>query len=73
MGRAAGQLMLTLFNQAKAKCPSQRVFFSGYSQGAMVVHNVMGRLSADQAASVGVRSYLDFADARWLELELELY
>lgn len=35
-----------------SKCPDTQIVLSGYSQGAMLVHNTMGALSTTQAASV---------------------
>ncbi|KAG8623966.1 hypothetical protein KVT40_008942 [Elsinoe batatas] len=43
LGADGGPTMAQLGNQALAKCPGTKVVLSGYSQGAMVVHNAVGK------------------------------
>ncbi|KUI53587.1 Cutinase [Cytospora mali] len=45
---------------ALSKCPDTQIVLSGYSQGAMLVHNTMSSLTSTQAASVKVA--LTFGD-----------
>jgi thioesterase domain-containing protein len=40
--------MASLVEQALKQCPDTKVVLGGYSQGAMVVHNAAGKLSAGQ-------------------------
>jgi predicted esterase len=46
--------MAALVKTAKLQCPSSKIVLSGYSQGAMVVHNALksGVSSADVAGTV---------------------
>lgn len=44
--------MIADVQAALAKCPSTQIVLTGYSQGAMLVHNTMSSLTATQAASV---------------------
>jgi cutinase len=46
--------MASLVNQALSQCPSTKIALSGYSQGAMVVHNAVAQqgLSASQISAV---------------------
>ncbi|KAF2440484.1 carbohydrate esterase family 5 protein [Karstenula rhodostoma CBS 690.94] len=39
MGASGGPEMAKLVKAAKSQCPGSKIFVSGYSQGAMVVHN----------------------------------
>ncbi|KAL2869125.1 cutinase [Aspergillus lucknowensis] len=48
MGAAGGPQMASLVSQALKQCPKTKVVLGGYSQGAMVVHNAAGKLSAGQ-------------------------
>lgn len=43
-GGAGTQAMLSVAQQALAKCPDTKLVLSGYSQGAMLVHNTAGRM-----------------------------
>ncbi|ROV86824.1 hypothetical protein VSDG_10152 [Cytospora chrysosperma] len=44
--------MVADVTKALTKCPDTQIVLSGYSQGAMLVHNTMHKLSSTQAASV---------------------
>ncbi|KAJ0417597.1 cutinase-domain-containing protein [Aspergillus carlsbadensis] len=48
LGAAGGPEMASLVEQALKQCPDTKVVLGGYSQGAMVVHNAAGKLSAGQ-------------------------
>ncbi|ROW03065.1 hypothetical protein VMCG_05746 [Cytospora schulzeri] len=52
--------MVADVQSALSKCPNTQIVLSGYSQGAMLVHNTMSSLSAAQAAKVKVA--LTFGD-----------
>ncbi|KAF4555314.1 Cutinase-like protein 3 [Elsinoe fawcettii] len=55
LGADGGPTMAQLGNQALKNCPGTKVVLSGYSQGAMVVHNAVSRsgfASANVAAAV---------------------
>jgi hypothetical protein len=39
LGLPGGMVARDMLNQAAEKCPTSKIFLSGYSQGAMVVHN----------------------------------
>lgn len=54
MGASGGKTMASLVQIAKSKCPSTKIVLSGYSQGAMVVHNALqqGVAGADIAGAV---------------------
>ncbi|KAK5126991.1 hypothetical protein LTR85_008350 [Meristemomyces frigidus] len=54
LGRSGGPTMAKLAQQALSECPNTKVVLSGYSQGAMVVHNALGSLSSGDVASVVV-------------------
>ena len=54
MGGSGGPTMVSLAQQAKSKCPNTKVVLSGYSQGAMVVHNSLGKLDGADVAAVVV-------------------
>ncbi|OAG13569.1 cutinase, partial [Alternaria alternata] len=43
LGGDGGQKMADLVKQAKSQCPDTKVIVSGYSQGAMVVHNAFSK------------------------------
>jgi cutinase len=50
-GADGGKKMADLVSQALSQCPSTKIIVSGYSQGAMVVHNAFQTgLSADKVA-----------------------
>lgn len=53
LGRAGGEIAVKQFGEATALCPGARVFLSGYSQGAMVMHNAVKSTSVDKA-KIGV-------------------
>lgn len=44
--------MIADVQEALSKCPDTQIVLSGYSQGAMLVHNTMGALNTTAAASV---------------------
>jgi cutinase len=51
MGADGGKKMADLVAQALTQCPSTKIVISGYSQGAMVVHNAFKNgLTADKVA-----------------------
>lgn len=51
-GGAGTQAMVKAVTDALSSCPDTQVVLSGYSQGAMLVHNTMSTLAADAAAKV---------------------
>lgn len=51
-GGAGTQAMVKAVTDALASCPDTQIVLSGYSQGAMLVHNTMNNLDAGQAAKV---------------------
>lgn len=53
-GGAGTQAMVALVQKAIQKCPSTQIILSGYSQGAMLVHNTMSKLDATQAKNIKV-------------------
>lgn len=59
LGADGGPTMAALVKQALSQCPSTKVVLSGYSQGAMVVHNAAGSLTSGQF--VGGESINPFA------------
>ncbi|EUC30726.1 carbohydrate esterase family 5 protein [Bipolaris zeicola 26-R-13] len=51
LGGDGGEKMAALVKQAKSLCPNTKVIVSGYSQGAMVVHNAFNKgLSAEDVS-----------------------
>lgn len=54
MGAAGGPAMAEQVKAAKSKCPNTKIVLSGYSQGAMVVHNAFkqGVAAGDVAGAV---------------------
>ncbi|KAI9734902.1 MAG: hypothetical protein M1834_001982 [Cirrosporium novae-zelandiae] len=54
LGANGGPVMVKLVKEALSQCPNTKIAISGYSQGAMVVHNAAGSLSADQVDAVVV-------------------
>jgi cutinase len=54
LGGDGGQTMADLVKAAKAQCPDSKIIMSGYSQGAMVVHNAFskGVTASDVAGTV---------------------
>ena len=53
LGRAGGDIAVRQFGEAAALCPDARIHLSGYSQGAMVMHNAVRSASVDKA-KIGV-------------------
>lgn len=51
-GGAGTQAMVKLTTDTLASCPDTQIVLSGYSQGAMLVHNTMNNLDATQSAKV---------------------
>ncbi|KAG8170201.1 hypothetical protein KVR01_000946 [Diaporthe batatas] len=51
-GGAGTQAMVKAVADALAACPDTQIVLSGYSQGAMLVHNAMNSLDAAQAGKV---------------------
>jgi cutinase len=47
-----GPKMAALIKTALAQCPSSKIVVSGYSQGAMVVHNALGKASSQVSGAV---------------------
>jgi len=60
LGLPGGMVARDILNQAAAKCPTSKIFMSGYSQGAMVVHN--GIAYATETARKRVAGVLVFGD-----------
>lgn len=54
LGRPGGEIAKKLIEESVTKCPNARIFLSGYSQGAMVMHNAVTGTSAANKAKVGV-------------------
>lgn len=54
LGRPGGEIAVRQFGEAAALCPNARIFLSGYSQGAMVMHNAVRSTSVDKS-KIGVR------------------
>ncbi|PVI00685.1 carbohydrate esterase family 5 protein, partial [Periconia macrospinosa] len=54
MGAAGGPAMAESVKAARSKCPNSKIVLSGYSQGAMVVHNAFrqGVSSTDVSGAV---------------------
>ncbi|KAK7429567.1 hypothetical protein QQZ08_003946 [Neonectria magnoliae] len=50
--KAGTEKMASLVEEAMKKCPETQVVVSGYSQGAMLVHNAAKSLSADVAGKI---------------------
>ncbi|KAH7065428.1 cutinase [Macrophomina phaseolina] len=51
-GGAGTQAMVADVQKAVQKCPDTQIVLSGYSQGAMLVHNTANKLAGDQASKV---------------------
>ncbi|CAM1510474.1 Fc.00g008090.m01.CDS01 [Cosmosporella sp. VM-42] len=49
---AGSKKMASLVQEAFAKCPNTKVVMSGYSQGAMLVHNAAKQLPADVTGKI---------------------
>ncbi|EGU80086.1 hypothetical protein FOPG_01419 [Fusarium oxysporum f. sp. conglutinans race 2 54008] len=61
MGDQAGsQKMVSLVKEAYQKCPKTKVVMSGYSQGAMLVHNAAKSLPADTTSKIA--AVVNFGD-----------
>ncbi|KAF9771917.1 hypothetical protein IL306_010386 [Fusarium sp. DS 682] len=61
MGDKAGsEKMASLVKQAYEKCPKTKVVMSGYSQGAMLVHNAARSLPADTSSKIA--AVVNFGD-----------
>ncbi|KAF4470964.1 cutinase precursor [Fusarium albosuccineum] len=58
--KAGSEKMASLVTQAFEKCPNTKVVMSGYSQGAMLVHNAAKSLPA--ATTAKVSAVLNFGD-----------
>ena len=54
LGRPGGAIAVRQIGEATALCPDARIFLSGYSQGAMVMHNAVRDIPAGTKAKVGV-------------------
>lgn len=54
LGRPGGQIAVRQIGEASTLCPDAKIFLSGYSQGAMVMHNAVGSIPAQTKAKVGV-------------------
>lgn len=52
-GGDGGPEMARLVAATKSACPSSRIILSGYSQGAMVVHNALERQGVNSADIAG--------------------
>ncbi|GAB7364087.1 hypothetical protein MBLNU230_g4639t1 [Neophaeotheca triangularis] len=53
-GGAGGGTMASMAKAARSKCPNTKLVLAGYSQGAMVVHNALGKgAPADLAVGFG--------------------
>lgn len=59
-GGAGTKAMVKAVTDALASCPSTQIVLSGYSQGAMLVHNTMSNL--DAAAAGKVKAAVTFGD-----------
>jgi len=60
LGLPGGMVAKDMINQAAKKCPSSKIYLSGYSQGAMVVRN--GLAYADPEAKSHVKGIVTFGD-----------
>jgi hypothetical protein len=54
LGLPGGMVARDILNQAAAKCPTSKIFMSGYSQGAMVVHNGIAYATPEARKRVAV-------------------
>ncbi|KAJ6120516.1 hypothetical protein N7523_004796 [Penicillium sp. IBT 18751x] len=50
LGANGGPVMAKLVTDVLAKCPNTKVVLGGYSQGSMVLHNAMSKLSSGNVA-----------------------
>jgi hypothetical protein len=62
LGLPGGMVAKDMLNQAATKCPTSKIFMSGYSQGAMVVHNGVAYATeqARKRVAVSVASQVAF-------------
>lgn len=60
-GGDGGPTMKSLAQQALANCPTTKIVLSGYSQGAMVVHNALNKQGL---SSSSVSAIVEFGDPR---------
>lgn len=54
LGASGGPTMASLISTALSQCPNSKIVVSGYSQGAMVVHNALGSGSASSQVAGAV-------------------
>ncbi|KAF2670878.1 alpha/beta-hydrolase, partial [Microthyrium microscopicum] len=60
LGLPGGMVGRDMLESAAAKCPSSKIFVSGYSQGAMVAHNAVAYATNDAKGHVtGVVTFGD--------------
>ncbi|KAK2744596.1 hypothetical protein FQN57_004201 [Myotisia sp. PD_48] len=62
LGAIGGPKLAKLVNKVRSQCPSTKISLSGFSQGAMVVHNGVGRLNFDVSSVVAFGDPLRFAE-----------
>ncbi|KAF4437810.1 cutinase [Fusarium austroafricanum] len=62
---AGSRTMADLINRAASQCPSTKIVISGYSQGAQLVHNAAGMLSA--SVTNRVTAAITFGDPKQRE------
>jgi hypothetical protein len=56
LGLPGGQVAKDMLNQAVKKCPTSKIFMSGYSEGAMVAHNGVAYAEEESKKHVAVCS-----------------
>lgn len=61
LGLPGGMVARDILNEAAAKCPTSKIFMSGYSQGAMVVRNGIAYANEAARAQVKVKPIQSFA------------
>nr|OQO23380.1 hypothetical protein B0A51_12803 [Rachicladosporium sp. CCFEE 5018] len=54
LGGSGGPTMVADAQKALSDCPNTKIVLSGYSQGAMVVHNALGSFDGSKVAAVVV-------------------
>jgi Cutinase len=57
LGLPGGAVATTDINQAATSCPDQKIWVSGYSEGAMVAHNGVAHATADAKKKIAVSTY----------------